>query len=114
MKKFILAAALSTLAFAASAQHGHGRHGHHHGDHRWVERAVIGAVIGYGLGHAAGMTKAEQRQAELIAQGQLPVIIVPQPRVIPLPPPRPVYQETVEYNSDCNCYVKVLRQIGWQ
>lgn len=97
MKKLIavLAVALSTTACA------HGPHSHYGSG--WFTPLIIGGAVGY-----------------VYSQSQKPVQIMPQPGIIyqtpiqTVPPMQPVYQEVLVYNSDCACYQKQYRQIGWQ
>jgi len=100
MKKLIciLALAVSTAACA-----GPGHHGHKHGPGVWFTSLIVGGALGY-----------------VYSQSQRPVQVMPQygtiySQPIPMNPPmQPVYQEVIVYNSDCLCYQKQYRQIGWQ
>jgi hypothetical protein len=100
MKKLILVLALvSTSAFA---QH----HGHHGNDNRWIGPAIIGGIIGYNM-----------RQPQVIVQQQQPVYINSTP-VYNLPQVQqgatPLYEKRSQYDFNCNCYVVIYNQIGWQ
>jgi hypothetical protein len=106
MKKLI-AILLIGVSSAASAQH-HGHHYRHHGHHYrhhghghggWIAPLVIGGALGY-----------------IISR---PPVVVQPPVVMPPPPvvvqnPVPIYQEVVQYNTECECYVKTYQQIGWK
>jgi hypothetical protein len=99
MKKLI-AVLLVLSSTAASAQH----YGYHHGYHRegWVAPLVIGGALGYIIA----------RPAPIIVQ-QPPVVVSPQPSVI-VQNPVPIFQEVIEYDQGCACYVKTYKQIGWR
>lgn len=96
MKKLIaiLAVALSTTA---CAQH------HHHGGAYgggWVAPLIIGGAIGYFI-----------NRPPVIVQ-QPPMVVNPPPVVVQSPVP--IYQEVLQYNIQCQCYVKTYQQIGWK
>lgn len=99
MKKLISIIAIAVSTTACAGPYGH--HGPHGGWGTWVAPLAIGGLIGYGI-------------------SQRPVQVIPQPGIIyqtpiPMNPPmQPVYQEVLVYQSDCNCYQKQYRQIGWQ
>lgn len=98
MKKLVLILAMvSTSAFA--------QHNHHSSD-RWIGPAIIGGIIGYSL-----------RQPQVIVQPQQPVYINSTP-VYNLPQVQhnatPIYEKRSQYDFNCNCYVVIYNQIGWQ
>ena len=98
MKKLVLILAMvSTSAFA--------QHNHHNSD-RWIGPAIIGGIIGYSL-----------RQPQVIVQPQQPVYINSTP-VYNLPQVQhnatPIYEKRSQYDFNCNCYVVIYNQIGWQ
>lgn len=31
-----------------------------------------------------------------------------------LPPRKPIYEERMQFDASCTCYIKVYNQIGWQ
>ena len=97
MKKLVLILAMvSTSAFAQ----------HNHGGDRWIGPAIIGGIIGYSL-----------RQPQVIVQPQQPVYINSTP-VYNLPQVQhnatPIYEKRSQYDFNCNCYVVIYNQIGWQ
>lgn len=104
MKKLILAAvlAISTPAFA---QH------HHHGGH----------IGGYGLwplvvGGTIGYIAAREYNKPVVVQQPVytntpPVYNLP---TAPYPGATPLYERRSQYDNNCNCYVVVYNQIGWQ
>lgn len=87
----ILIVALSTSACA------HDHRGHGGG---WVAPMIIGGAIGYTIS-----------RPPVVVQ-QAPVIVSPAPVIVQNPVP--IYQEVLEYNVACQCYVKSYRQIGWK
>jgi len=106
MKKLILILAMaSTSAFA---QHHHGG-----GGDRWIGPALIGGIIGYEL---------SQRPQQVIIQPPVytqPPVYINLPQVYNLPTPRqngatPIYEKRSQFDFNCNCYVVVYNQIGWQ
>lgn len=110
MKKTILIALLALASSAASAQHYHG----HGGENRWVAPLIIGGVIGYAIRQNQPVQQ-QQQQPVIVYQERQPVY-TPQhvPQTYQLPPPRPVYKEVSEFDVNCQCYVQVVRQVGWQ
>ena len=99
MKKLILILAMvSTSAFA---QH----HGHGGGD-RWIGPAIIGGIIGYSL---------RQPPQQVIVQ---PPVYINSTPVYNLPQVQhnatPIYEKRSQYDFNCNCYVVIYNQIGWQ
>ncbi len=85
-----------------------GRHDRHHEGHygdfgSWIGPVLLGSFIGYELArlHTVYAQPAPQ-----------PAVIV-QEEVYTGPAPQPVYKEFVEYDSGCNCYMHILRQVGW-
>jgi len=101
MKKLITVL-LVLASTTASAQH----YGYHHGYHRdgngWVAPLVIGGALGYII----------SRPPPVIIQ-QPPIVVSPQPSVI-VQNPVPIFQEVIEYDQGCACYVKTYKQIGWK
>lgn len=96
MKKLILILAMvSTSAFA---QHYHG------GGDRWIAPAIIGGIIGYNM-----------RQPQVIVQ---PPVYINSTPVYNLPQVQqgatPIYEKRSQYDFNCNCYVVIYNQIGWQ
>ena len=95
MKKLVLAAALiaSTPAFA------------------WGEREQ-GALAG-----VAGLWIFQQLSKPQVVVQQPPVI-VQQPPVYSLPRSQhggtPIYERRTQWDANCNCYIVVYNQIGWQ
>jgi hypothetical protein len=100
MKKLICIIALAISTTACAGPHGH-RSGPHGGWGTWVAPLAIGGLIGYGM---------SQRPVQIIPQHG----IIYQSPIPSTPPMQPVYQEVIVYQSDCNCYQKQYRQIGWQ
>ena len=80
---------------------------------------LLGGLLGYTLGRSASPDV-------VVVQSGYPQVWVPlqprmtSPRVYRLPPspdPRyqiPLWEERLQYEPSCNCYVKVFNQIGWQ
>lgn len=99
MKKLLIAIPLVLMMGAAHAD-GH-RGG---GDGRWIGPALIGGIIGYTLA---------QPRTVYVQPAPQPIVVLPQ-GAYNGPAPQPVYQEFVEYDPRCNCYMHVLRQIGWR
>lgn len=101
----ILVAFSINSAYADNRQGGRHGGGGNHGDFgRWIGPALIGGFIGY--------TLAMPRTVYVQPPPQ-PIVIVPEGAYTG-PAPQPVYQEFVEYNASCNCYMHILRQIGWR
>ena len=75
----------------------------HDGGDRWIVPALIGGFIGYQL--ASPRTVYVQ---------PAPRTIVVEPQISYADPAQPVYEERLEFDSSCNCYVKVYHQIGWR
>lgn len=98
MKKYItlLALVMSTSAFA---QHYH----HHHGSYggNWIAPLIIGGAIGYGL-----------RSNQPVYINSQPVYNLPTPA--PVYGATPIYEKRTQWDMNCNCYVVVYNQIGWQ
>jgi hypothetical protein len=100
MKKLI-AILLIGVSSAASAQHyGHHYHGYNGGGGNWVAPLVIGGALGYMIS-----------RPPVVVQ-QPPVVVAPSPVVVQSPVP--IYQEVLQYNTECQCYVKTYQQIGWK
>ena len=80
---------------------------------------LIGGAIGYVLGKSADPDV-------VVVQHGYPQVWIPlqprmtSPRVYPLPPstdPRfqtPIWEERLQFEPSCNCYIKIYNQIGWQ
>ena len=112
MKKLILSLMLivSAPAFAQHHWHGHGGHGVGYG----VWPLIIGGTIGY-------LAAKEINRPVIIQQ---PVIVQApvynnSPSVYNLPNPpylgsTPIYEKRTQFDNNCNCYVIVYNQIGWQ
>ena len=98
MKKLIVIAmvALSTSVYA-DPYRGH----YEHGGGGWVAPLIIGGALGY-------MISRPQPAV------QPPVVITPAPAPIIMQGPVPIYQEVVQYDNECGCYIKTYRQIGWK
>jgi hypothetical protein len=96
MKKLL--ASLSILA--ASAVHaGPHNHGHIGGHNVWP--LVIGGTIGYVIG----------RQTQPVYNNYPPVYNLPH---APRYGATPIYERRTQWDPNCNCYVVVYNQIGWQ
>lgn len=98
MKKLVLAAALiaSTPAFAW-------------GDR---EQGILAGVIGTMILQNTGVI-----QRPPVVLQQPPVVIQQQP-VYNLPRVQhsatPIYEKRTQWDANCNCYIVVYNQIGWQ
>lgn len=105
MKKLLMAIPLILAANVAHADgpDGRGRGGWHGDGGRWLGPALIGGFIGYELARPRTI---------YVQPAPQPIVIVPQ-GTYSGPAPQPVYQEFVEYDPNCNCYMHVLRQVGW-
>ena len=96
MNKLLTALLLATVATSATADPYH-----HHHRNDWVGPAIIGGMIGYSM-------RAAQPQPQ-------PQVIVQQVPVYPAyRQAEPVYQEVFEYDANCNCYYKRVKQVGWR
>jgi len=104
--------AVSAPAFAGGG-HWHGHGGGHVGGYG-VWPLVIGGTIGY--------IAAREMNRPVIVQ---PPVVVQQPvynnspSVYNLPNPpyvgaTPLYEKRTQFDNNCNCYVVVYNQIGWQ
>ena len=109
MKKLIVILAMvSTSAFA---QH----HGHRGNGHGWIGPVVIGAALGY----VASQQLVYRTPGIIPAQVPEEVYNKSYP-VYNLPTPPPyygavrLYERRFQYDSQCNCYVVIYNQIGWQ
>lgn len=103
MKKILMAISLLLLVNTAQAE-GRGERRGGGGGH-WFGPALIGGII-------LGMELAQPRTVYVQPSPQ-PIVIEPQ-GTYNGPAPQPVYQEFVEYDPKCNCYMHVLRQVGWR
>ena len=105
MKKLVLAAALiaSTPAFAW-------------GDR---EQGILAGIIGTMILQNNGVI---QRPPVVVQQPpvivQQPPVIVQQSPVYSLPRTQhggtPIYERRTQWDANCNCYIVVYNQIGWQ
>ena len=93
MKKLIFVLTMLTLSTGAFAGSPGGHGSYHHGGHRggfggwgWVAPVVITGAVIYGVTRPA------------------PVYV----------PPQPIYTEYIEYDTNCQCNIRVLRQTGWR
>lgn len=80
---------------------------------------IIGGAIGYVIGKSASPDV-------VVVQSGYPQVWIPlqprmtSPRVYPLPPStdprfqRPIWEERLQFEPSCNCYIKIYNQIGWQ
>ncbi len=105
MKKLLLAIPFIFVANLAHAD-GHGHGGWHRGGWGggyWLAPALIGGLIGYELSRPRTVYVEPAPRRE---------IVVSEP-MYSSPPLEPVYKEYDEYDSRCDCYVRVLRQVGW-
>ena len=98
MKKLVLAAALiaSTPAFAW-------------GDR---EQGILAGVIGTMILQNTGVI---QRPPVVVQQ---PPVVIQQQPVYTLPRAQhggtPIYEKRTQWDHNCNCYIVVYNQIGWQ
>jgi hypothetical protein len=60
------------------------------------------------------VTQPRVVQAPPVVVQQAPQVVVPQSRVYSLPAPRPIYEERTQWDYNCNCYVRIYNQIGWE
>lgn len=95
MKKLLLI--LSMVTTSAFAQHGHHHHG---GGSNWIAPLIIGGAIGYAL-----------RPQQPVYINSTPVYNVPQQSFYGR---TPIYEQRSQYDFNCQCYVIVYNQIGWQ
>lgn len=114
--KIFLASILAVLsinsAYAEHYERRHERHERHewrhernHGDPgRWIVPALLGGFIGYELARPHVVYAPPVYQPAVIVREE----------VYRTPAPQPVYKEIIEYDSGCDCYVHIQRQIGWR
>lgn len=112
MKKLIALVVL-TLSFSANAQHHH--HGYHVGGYG-VWPLVIGGTIGYIAAREMNRPVVVQQpvviqQPPVVYNNSTPVYNLPNP---PYAGATPIYEKRTQYDNNCNCYVVVYNQIGWQ
>ena len=92
MKKLLIALMMvSTSAMA---------HDHYRGYNNWVAPMIIGGVIGYGM-----------RSNQPVYINSQPVYNLPN---APIYGATPIYEKRTQYDPNCNCYVVIYNQIGWQ
>ena len=99
MKRIVALLALSLSASVYADPYRH-YHYHHSGGGGWIAPLIIGGAVGYAIS-----------RPPVIVQ-QPPVVVNPPPVVVQNPVP--IYQEVLQYNTDCQCYVKTYQQIGWK
>ena len=75
----------------------------------WVAPALIGGALGYAL----AQPQTVYVQPQTVYMPPPPAIIGPAGAYTG-PPPKPLYQQVVEFSPQCNCNIQVLRQVGWQ
>lgn len=71
---------------------------------RWFGPALIGGFLGYAL--------ASPRTV-FVQPAPQPIVVMPE-STYSWSAPQPIYKEVVEYSPSCNCYMHILRQIGWR
>ena len=94
--------------------------------HAWGDReqGIVTGIAGTLLYQHITQPRPQyvQQPPVVIGQPAPPVVIAPPPppvgRVYNLPryglySGRPVYEERMQWDYNCNCYIKVLNQIGW-
>ena len=111
MKKLLLSVALLTSAPAFAQYHGHHRPGG--GGSGWLAPVIIGGVIGYSISQVR--PTVVQQPPVIIQQPQ--VYSSPQVYSLPQAPyygATPLYEKRTQYDPNCNCYVAVYNQYGWQ
>ena len=104
MKKIVLLLVALLMTTSTFAQHAH--HSRYAGGHNyplasdWVVPLIIGGAVVY----------AETRN------NPAPVMVYdnPNPPVYVQRTPQPVYAERTLYDYQCQCWIKVLQQTGWQ
>lgn len=97
--------------------------------HAWGDREQ-GIVTGI-AGTLLFQHITQPRPQPQYGYGQPPVVVGSAPPIVVAPPPppvgriynlprqglyppgRPVYEERVQWDITCNCYVRYLNQIGW-
>lgn len=104
----LLAALLLTIGVSVPA----------HATDPWTA-GVIGGMLGYTLGRSTSPDV-------VVVQPGYPQVWIPlqprmtSPRVYALPPStdprfqRPIWEERLQFEPSCNCYIKIYNQIGWQ
>lgn len=92
-----LSIGLMSSAHADGFRHHHGFHHGSSGAAGWIAPLVIGGAIGYII---SGQTREPS-----------PVYVEPTPVYTPR---QPVYEERLQYDPNCNCYVKSYVQVGWR
>ena len=119
MKKLIVCLALASSAVTSNA----------HG----IGNFLLGATVGYSAAHAINNrqpiyfngTPVYNIPQRVYVQPQPQVYVQPQPQVYVQPQPQvyvqpqiiertPIYEQRSQYDFDCQCYITINNQIGWQ
>ena len=107
MKKLIAVIALIVCTSVQAEDHrrGDGRNERHHDGAGIAAPLIIGGLIGYALSQST-------REQPIYID---PAMTTPPPIVYAVPPGmRPVYRQEWDYDRRCNCYVSIMRQVGWR
>jgi hypothetical protein len=99
MKKFLASLSILAASTAYAGPPHHHHHGHVGGHNIWP--LVIGGTIGYVIG----------RQTQPVYNNYPQVYNLPQ---VPNYGATPIYERRTQWDPNCNCYVVVYNQIGWQ
>ena len=99
MKKFLASLSILAASTAYAGPPHHHHHGHIGGHNIWP--LVIGGTIGYVIG----------RQTQPVYNNYPQVYNLPQ---VPNYGATPIYERRTQWDPNCNCYVVVYNQIGWQ
>ena len=111
MKKLILCFILVCTNLTANA-HGFGNF-------------LLGATIGYSAGYAVsnrqpiyfnGTPVYNIPQPQVYVQPQPQVYVQPQPQAYVQPQVQrtPIFEKRIQYDFECQCYITINNQIGWQ
>ena len=70
---------------------------------------IVGGVVGYAI--ARSTPPVVYTSPPVVYNNGTPVYNLPQP---PVYNATPIYERRTQWDPNCNCYVVVYNQIGWQ